>query len=172
MPDLNFNTPAGQAIERALMVAFLNTSTPSAPTWSPMGSSVNDSAVGYDWQKDSSTDILGVRHSHMKKPEITQTFSAEGLSSDDAALVKIWNLGVKEQNYTALANQDVLIVHKYAGTTNFAERYTGASVALTSLGGDGGGNLTAEYEVEYAGARTTGSVTVGDGGAVTFTADA
>lgn len=173
MPDMTFNTTAGQAIERDLMVAFLNTGASTAsPTWAPMGANVNDSAVDYDWQKDSSTDILGTRRSHMKKPQMTQTFSAEGIAADDAALVRVWNLGVKDQDYTALANQDVLIVHKYAGSSGyFAERYTGASVSLTNLGGEGGGNLTAEYEVEYAGTRTTGTATIGAAGAVTFTAD-
>lgn len=175
MPDMTFNTAAGQAIERNMMVAFLNTAANAdTPNWSPMGAYVSDSALGYDWQKDSSTDVLGVRRATMKKPQMTQTFTADGVSSDDAALVKIWNMGVKEQNYTALANQDVLIVHKYAGTSGtafFAERYSGASVSLTSLGGEGGGNLTAEYEVEYAGTRTTGTASIAAGGSVTFSAD-
>lgn len=55
--------------------------------------------------------------------------------------MKLWNLAIKDQDAQALANQDMLIGHYYAtsGESNFAERYSGASVSVTRIGGAGGG---------------------------------
>lgn len=131
MADTTFNTPAGQTVDRELLIACLNTGETGTPTWSPFGTRVRDSSMEYDWQEDSSKDILGTTRTTMKKPIITQTFDPSDLDAGDPAIVKIWNLSVKEQNAAALANQDVLIVHAYAGTANtavFAERYSSCMV--------------------------------------------
>lgn len=174
MADLTFNTTPGQTVDRELLIAYLNTGTSAAaPTWSPLGTRVTDSSMEYDWQEDSSKDILGVTRSTMKKPIVTQTFDPSNLDSGDAAIVKIWNLAVKEQNAAALANQDVLIVHLYAGTEGtamFAERYSSCMVKPSNLGGEGGGFIGMPYDVTYGGTRTTGTAAV-SGGIVTFTAD-
>lgn len=175
MADLTFNTQAGQTIDRELLVLLLNTGTAQAPTWSPLGSRVPDSSESYEWQRDTSTDILGVVRTTMKKPQITQSFDPMPLSSDDAAAVKLWNLSVKDQDYAALAAQDVLIVHKYAGTADtamFAERYAGASIEATGLGGEGGAEVSMPITVTLGGTRTTGTAAQASGtGAITFTAD-
>ena len=110
----------------------------------------------------------------MKKPIITQSFDPCELDAGDAALVKLWNLAVKDQDAAALANQDVLIVHFYAGTAKtavFAERYDGTMVKPASLGGEGGGFVGMPFDVTLGGTRTTGTAAVGSNGAVTFTAD-
>ena len=127
MADMTFNTTAGQTVDRELLIAYLNTGETGTPTWSPLGTRVTDSSMEYDWQEDSSKDILGTTRTTMKKPIITQTFDPSNLDAGDPAIVKVWNLAVKEQNAAALANQDVLIVHAYAGTAKtavFAERYS------------------------------------------------
>lgn len=173
MSDLSFNTTAGQTIDRELLIAYLNTGTGSAPVWSPLGTRVTDSSMEYDWQEESNKDILGTTRTSMKKPVVTQTFDPSELDAGDAALVKIWNLAVKEQNAAALANQDVLIVHLYAGTATtaaFAERYEGAMVKPSSLGGEGGGSVGMPFDVTYGGKRTVGTAAISDG-TVTFTAD-
>ena len=41
MPDLTFNTPAGQTVGRELLIAYLNTGDAESPTWSPFGTSVS-----------------------------------------------------------------------------------------------------------------------------------
>nr|DAP94768.1 MAG TPA: helicase UvrD/REP helicase N-terminal domain [Caudoviricetes sp.] len=109
----------------------------------------------------------------MKKPIITQTFDPSDLDAGDPAIVKIWNLSVKEQNAAALANQDVLIVHAYAGTAKtavFAERYSSCMVKPSSLGGEGGGFIGMPIDVTLGGTRKTGTAAI-SGGAVTFTED-
>lgn len=174
MADITFNTTAGQTIDRELLIAYLNTGTATSPTWSPFGTRVTDSSMEYDWQEEANKDILGKTRPTMKKPIVTQSFEPCDLDAGDAALAKIWNLAVKEQNAAALANQDVLIVHHYAGTAKtavFAERYDQTMVKPTSLGGEGGGFVGMPIDVTLGGTRTTGTASVGAGGAVTFTAD-
>lgn len=169
MAEYTFNTPAGQTVARELLVAYLNTGTSDAPVWSPLGKRVTDSSQEYDWSEETSQDILGNSWGTLKKPVITQTFDPNDLDGGDAALVKIWNLAVVEQNAQALANQDMLIVHLYAGASGaaFAERYTSCMVKPSGLGGEGGGNITMPIDVTYGGARIVGTASIA-GGKITF----
>ena len=172
MSDISFNTTAGQTVDRALMIAYLNTGTNSAPVWSPLGKRVEDSSAEYDWSDETKQDILGNTWATMNKPVVTQTFDPCELDASDVAQQKIWNLAVVQQDAAALANQDMLIVHLYAGTATtaaFAERYESCMVKPSSLGGEGGGNIGMPIDVTYGGKRTTGTAAVSDG-TVTFTA--
>lgn len=171
MADLTFNTTAGYTIDRELVIAFLNTGTSAAPVWSPLGKRVEDSSATYDWSDESIRDILGNTWNTMQKPIVSQSFEPGDLDSDDTALVKIWNLGVKDHNARALAAQDMLIVHFYAGETAspFAERYSACMVIPTGLGGAGGGNIGMPVSVTYGGERTVGTAAKAQDGTITFT---
>ena len=173
MADITFNTVSGRTIDREMLIAYLNTGTSSVPVWSALGSRVTDSSESIDWGEDSNTDILGVQRNTLKKPVITQTFDPSNLDAGDAAIVKIWNMAVKDQDYTGLAAMDMLIVHLYAGTADtamFAERYSACSVRPSELGGEGGGNIAMPVDVIYGGTRTVGTASI-SGGVVTFTPD-
>lgn len=174
MADLTFNTVAGAVVSRELMIAYLNTGTTSAPVWSPVGKRVEDSSEEMDWGEETKNDILGRTYTTLKKPTITQTFEPGELDSDDAAQVLIWNRAVRDQDYAALANMDMLIVHFYAGTTAspFAERYSACTVRPSSLGGEGGGSVGMPVDVTYGGDRTVGTAAKDATGAITFTPDA
>lgn len=172
--SISFNTTSGQTVARELLIAYLNTGTSSTPVWSPLGSRVADSSEEIDWSTDTSTDILGVVRTEMKKPVITQTFDPFPIDAGDAASVWIWNLAIKDQDYAALAAQDVLVVHGYAGTADsamFAERYPASAIEVTGLGGEGGGTISQPINITYGGARVTGTAAKSSVGVVTFTAD-
>ena len=126
-----------------------------------------------DWESEISRDILGATYGTLKKPKITQTFEPCDLDGADAAQLKIWNLAVKDQDAQALAAQDMLIVHFYAGesATPFAERFASCMIEVTGLGGEGGGNVGMPISVTYGGNRTTGTASRNaETGVVTFTA--
>ena len=174
MPDLSFNTNSGQTIAREMLIAYLNTGTASQPVWSAIGKRVEDSSSEIDWETDTVRDILGAVYGTMKKPTIKQTFEACDLDAGDAAQVKLWNLAVKDQDAQALAAQDMLLVHFYAGTasTPFAERFAACMIEVTGLGGEGGGNLGMPISITFGGTRTTGTASRdASTGVVTFTAD-
>lgn len=172
MADLTFNTANGVTIERELLIAYLNTGTASTPTWSAIGKRVSDSSEEMDWGEETIQDILGQTYTTLKKPVITQNFEPCNLDSGDSAVVKIWNMAVKDQKYAELAAQDMLIVHCYAGTAAtamFAERYSACAIKPTGLGGEGGGSIGMPLEVTYGGTRTVGTAAIASG-VVTFTA--
>lgn len=175
MPGYTFNTPAGETIARELLIAYLNTGTDSSPTWSPLGSRTTDSSEEFDWSSESNKDILGNTRTTMKKPIVKQTFDPLPLDGGDAAIKKIHQLAVIEQNAQALCNLDMMIAHFYTTDSgesagSFAERYDACSVENTGLGGEGGGNIGMPITVTYGGTRTIGTVTKGTGGSVSFTA--
>lgn len=171
MADMIFNTKPGQTVERKLLLLYLNTGTESSPVWSVIGKRVEDSSMEFDWGDESKKDILGETYTTMQRPTITQTFDPCELDAADAAQQRIWNMAVRDQDAAALANQDMLVVHTYAGTANtavFAERYSACAVKPTGLGGSG--NVGMPIEVTYGGTRTAGTASVSSG-TVTFTAD-
>ena len=138
MADITFNTAADAAVERELLLLYLNTGTSSAPAWSVIGKRVEDSSIEFDWGDETKTDILGQTYTTMKKPALTQSFEPCELDAGDEAQVKLWNLAIKDQDVAALSNQDMLLVHLYAGTKNtavFAERYSSCAVKPSGLGG-------------------------------------
>jgi hypothetical protein len=167
MADIEFNTTAGQTIARELLIAYINTGTSASPTWSPLGTRVEDSSAEYDWSEETIQDILGNTFTTMKKPTVTQSLDPCPLDSGEAALTYIWGLAVKDQDAQALSAQDMLICHYYE-STSFAERYTSCAVRVTGLGGEGGGNIEMPIEVTYGGTRTVGTAT-NTNGTVTFT---
>lgn len=170
MPEsTTFNTAAGQTIARKLLMAFLNTGTSSAPVWSIIGKRVEDSSQEYDWNKETTQDILGNTFTTMSAPTITQTFDPCNLDAGETALTKLWQLAIKDQDVAALAEQDMMIVHCYAGTKGtamFAERYSGCAIEVKSLGGDK--TVDMPFDVTYGGTRTVGTAAIADGVA-TFT---
>lgn len=172
MADMTFNTPAGAAVERKLLILYLNTGTGEAPVWSPVGKRVEDSSLGYDWGEESSIDIFGEVHSKLKPPVITQTFDPWDMDGGDVAQVKIWNQSIRDQDVASMANNDMLIVHAYAGEANtgvFAERYASCSVRPSGLGGSS--TVAMPVDVTYGGTRTKGTAKIAAGN-VTFTANA
>lgn len=171
MPTTVLNTPAGETINRESMILYLNTSTSNSPVWSPLGRRVTDSSIEMDWSDESSQDILGDTRTTMKKPILTESFDPYPLDSGDAALSKIYDLAVLQQNAAALCNLDMLLVHFYSGATDtpFAERYPQSAIKASSLGGEGGGHLEMPIDVTFGGTRQTGTASKGTGGVITFT---
>lgn len=171
MADLTFNTTAGAVVERNLLILYLNTGTAAAPVWSAVGKRVEDSSMEYDWGEETKTDIFGETYTTMKKPTITQTFDPCELDSGDVAQVKLWNQSIKDQDVAAMANNDLLVVHTYAGTADtavFAERYSACMVKPSGLGGST--NVGMPIDVTFGGKRTKGTAAVA-AGVVTFTAE-
>ena len=174
MADMIFNTKAGETVARELLIAYLNVGTAEAPEWGAIGKRVEDSSSEYDWGEETKQDILGQTYTTLKKPTMTQSFEPCELDAEDKAQQKIWNLAIREQNAQALANQDMLIVHLYAGASGavFAERYGSCAVKPSGLGGEGGGNIGMPIDVTYGGKRTIGTAAGSANGTVTFTPDA
>lgn len=169
--ELTFNIAAGAVVERKLLILYLNTGTAESPVWSPVGKGVEESSGEYDWGEETKTDIFGITRTTFKRPTVSQHFDPWDLGGGDVAQVKIWNQAIRDQDVAAMANNDLLVVHAYAGdakTGVFAERYPSSAVKPSSLGGSS--NVAMPIDVTYGGERSTGTAAVGGSG-VTFTAD-
>lgn len=171
MAELTFNTTPGQTVDRALLILYLNTGTQETPVWSPVGKRVEDSSIELDWSTETKVDIFGNTYTTGKKATKTQTFEPYELDASDTAQIKIWNMAIKDDDVNGLLNQDMLLVHAYAGTANtavFAERYESCAVLPTGLGGEGGGSVGMPIDVTFGGTRTIGTAAISNR-KVTFT---
>ena len=116
MPEsTTFNTTAGQTIARKLLMAFLNTGTSSAPVWSIIGKRVEDSSQEYDWNKETTQDILGNTFTTMSAPTITQTFDPCNLDAGETALTKLWQLAIKDQDAGRTGYDDRALLCRHEG---------------------------------------------------------
>ena len=170
MADLTFNTTAGAVVERKLLLLYLNTGSSSGPKWSVIGKRVEDSSMEFDWGDETKTDILGNTYTTLKAPTITQTFDPCELDAGDEAQVKLWNQSIKDHDIAAMTNNDVLVVHTYAGEAPdsvFAERYPASTIKPSGLGGST--NVGMPIDVTFGGARSVGTAKPGAGGTVEFT---
>ena len=57
--SFNFNSPAGQTIDRKLYLCCGNSGTYDAPNWGRLGKRVEDSSAENDWGEETKQDILG-----------------------------------------------------------------------------------------------------------------
>lgn len=173
MAKLTFNLGEKQPAKTNALLTLLNVGTTETPDWAPLGIRVTSSSTEFDWQKEEVKDIIGNTYANIKSPIITQSFDAWTINGGDRAQEHLWNLGIKDQDTSALQAQDVLRVHFYAGSADapFAERYTASTILINSHGGEGGGNLAMPITITYGGERTTGTAK-SENGVVTFTPDA
>lgn len=170
--SFKFNTPAGQTVDRKLYLCCGNSATAAAPKWGRLGKRVEDSSAEMDWSEESKQDILGDTYSTMKTPVISQTFDPCELDSGDEYQQHVWKLAVVDQDAPALCSQDLLRIHLYAVDEEgnaFAERFPSSMVKPSSLGGEGGGNLTMPIDITFGGKREIGTARVSPDGTITFT---
>ena len=170
MAELTFNTPSGAVVERKLLLLFMNTGESGAPVWSVIGKRVEDSSIEFDWGDETKVDILGNTYTTLKLPTLTQTFDPCELDSGDVAQVKIWNQSIRDHDIAAMTNNDLLLVHAYAGdaaTGTFAERYPASTVKPSGLGGSS--NVGMPIDVTFGGERSVGTAKKGSSGAIEFT---
>lgn len=174
MAELEFNTTAGQTIEREKLICYMQTGTTTGqnpkPIWAPLGKRVADSTEAYDWSEETAMDILGVSRTTLRTPQLSQTFDPVKLDAEDSPAIKVWNIAIKDRNAKGLTGFTLLIVHLYADNDGsaFAEQYDSCAVYPSGIGGSGGGDIEMPLEVRFGGTRTVGKATITNG-SVTFT---
>lgn len=166
-------TGDGVSATREMMITYLNTGTADAPVWSAMGAKVTESSIEYDWGIENKTDILGDAYTNAKTAQLSQSFGGGEIIAGDVVMNHLVDLAVVQKSAAKLVNQDCLVASLYLQDddgNSFAERYPASAVVPTSIGGEGGGALVTNIDVNYGGARIEGSIKkTADG--VTFTPD-
>ncbi len=165
-----FNLSAGIKAERKLLLTCVNTGTSSAPAWEILGVGVEDSAVEYNFEEETKTDIIGKTSTTIAKPQRRQSFEPFTVDGDSKLQVMLYNI-IRKEEWAKLANMDMLLVHMYVGTAGSyeAERFAGSAIVPQSIGGSS--TLDMPIEVIFGGTHTLGTAAIADG-VVTFTAAA
>lgn len=160
---------SGETAVREHLLLFANTGTSDAPEWAIIGRHVESSDMEYDYSKEDKKDIVGNTYSELKKPIVTQTFDSIPVMGGDPVIERIYD-NTRRQDISAMTQNDLLVVHKYAGEAAAyeAERYTASTILCTRQGGDGGGFLTYGLDVTFGGDHELGTATIAAGGSVTF----
>lgn len=162
---------SGESPIRDQLVTYLNTGTSETPVWSPVGRTVEESAIDLDYSENSKTDIFGTVWNTVQKPKMEQEFSDSNLLAGDAVMNRVLDLCVVQKNMAEVQNQDCLIVYLFLQDSSgkaFAERYPNSTVLMNSIGGSGGEKAVAGIKVSYGGDRVTGTF---DKSTKAFTAD-
>lgn len=166
-----FNVADGYEVERKMLVLCSNTGTYATPVWEIIGSGVKDSAISFNPDLETTTDILGVTRSRINKLEPTQDMAMPLIGGSDF-LVKLHN-DIRRRRLANLGAYDLLVIYGYVGATGTyeADRFPASTVEPTSLGGDA--FIDQEVTFHLGGAIAYGTVNAfAIGSTVTFTPEA
>ena len=136
----DFNLSANQKAERKLLVTCVNTGTSESPTWTVIGAGVEDSAIEYNPDIETITDILGVTETTVNKLEPAQSLEPMTVRGGNELLFKLNDI-IERNAVSELSNFDVLIIRAYItegsddNITYHAEKHTGCTITPQSIGG-------------------------------------
>lgn len=148
--------------------------TIAAPVWELVGYKLTAGDVGIDYTTDETQkDILGNTFATLAGANRSIDLSDWDVIKGSHLQVDIMNALRYEKTGMAYLESggDFCIVHHYAGTADtamLAERWTGCSIKPSRLGGDGGGNLTQDATITFAGDKMIGTAAIASG-VLTFT---
>lgn len=166
MAEMNLNLAAKERAQRKTLITVAEW-TPNgaeAPIREILGARTEDSAIEFNADVATSTDILGITYTDVNKTEPQQTFdpffllggSKLGEYLVDAALENRIN------DYNGKFNVYIIaaFINDKSGTTAatkyMAVKHTGCSIIPTSMGGDA--YVSMPIEVHYSNDITKGSV--------------
>lgn len=152
-----FNLADGQQAERKLLVTAVNVGTTLAKEWQIIGVGVEDSAVEYNPDITTTTDILGVTKTQVNKLETAQTLEPMTVTGGSDLAVKLYNQ-VKYGRLSELSMYEVLLIHAYVGTTGAyeAEMHTGCTITPQSVGGSS--YVDMPIDINFSNKKTHGTV--------------
>ena len=166
MAEMNLNLAAKERAQRKTLITVAEW-TPNgaeAPIREILGARTEDSAIEFNADVATSTDILGITYTDVNKTEPQQTFdpffllggSKLGEYLVDAALENRINDYNGKFNFYIIA----AFINDKSGTTAatkyMAVKHTGCSIIPTSMGGDA--YVSMPIEVHYSNDITKGSV--------------
>jgi hypothetical protein len=164
-----FNLTDGQEAERKLLVTAVNVGTSAAPEWEIVGVGVEDSAVEYNPDVETLTDILAITHTKVNKLETSQTLEPMTIRGGSDLQIKLYNQ-IKYKRYSELSMYEVLLIHAYVGTAGSyeAEKHTGCTITPTSIGGSSYADMP--ITINFSNNKVHGTVNAyAYGSTITFT---
>jgi len=121
---------------RKMLVTFVNVGTTSLPVWEAQGYKVEDSAIDFNPDTTTITDILGDTYTDVNKFEESQTLEPSTLRMGAGLaenLHQIW----RDQDLEKFSQFEVALVYGYLGTTGAyeADIWKTCTIYPNSIGG-------------------------------------
>jgi hypothetical protein len=165
-----FNLTDGQEAERKLLKTFVNVATASeTEEWELIGEGIEESAIEYNTDTTTSTDILGKTRTKVNKTEPAQSFEPYTVRGGSKLAFILWDI-YRRNAVSELTQFKVLVVHEFVGSSAgfAAETQDNCTITVTSIGGSA--YVDMPISISYSNKKTLGKVTY-TGETPTFTAD-
>lgn len=168
-------TSAGEKQKRELLMTFVNVAAfganyHSTPTWELEGAGVEESTHSYEFEEETTNDILGHTETDVKALNETQEMDMD-IRKGNKLQFKLIDI-LERRNFTEFSGFEILKVRKYLDEGSgfyHAELHKDCTIRPNSEGGSAG-NVTFPIRYAYSGDRTLGTVSFDGSGNPTFVA--
>lgn len=157
MPVTQFNLREHQRAERKLLLTVVEWSNGSTQEREIVGRRTEDSSIDYNADIETTTDVLGINYTDVNRTQPQQDFDPY-LILGGSKLGALLN-DIRRRNALSELDQfNVYIITAFAGTTGAyeAEKHTGCTIAINSIGGDT--NVNMPISVYFSNDVTLGTV--------------
>lgn len=171
-----FNLQDNQKAERKLLVTAVNvgdsiTGT-GTPKWQIVGVGVEDSAIEYNPDTETVTDILGITETTVNKFETSQSLEPMTVRGGSDLAVKLYNQ-VKYNRMSEFSMYEVMQIHAYVGSEGSYEAEVHKNCTLTPQSVGGSSYVDMPIDINFSNDKVHGTVdNYKYGTTVTFTAAA
>lgn len=157
-----FNLKDGEKAARKLLVTAVNvgdsiTKSSGTPEWQIVGVGVEDSAIEFNPDTETVTDILGITETTINKLETTQSLDPMTVRGGSKLAIQLYNQ-VKYGRLAEMAMYEVMQIHAYVGEEGAyeAEVHKGCTLTPQSIGGSS--YIDMPIDISYSNDKVHGTV--------------
>ena len=153
-----FNLNEGQRAERKLLITVAEWTEGTTQMREFLGTRTEDSAIEYNSEITTTTDILGHNFTDLERTQPQQTFDESPIIGGEKLKVKLNDIR-RRNAISELQGFTIYIITAFVGdSTNgyAAEKHTDCSITYDSIGGDT--KINFPYTVHFSNKITTGTV--------------
>lgn len=157
-----FNLLDNQKAERKMLVTAVNvgdsiTAEDGTPDWQIIGVGVEESAIEFNPDTETVTDILGITETAINKLEVSQSLEPMTVRGGSKLAVKLYNQ-VKYNRLSEFALYEVMQIHAYVGTEGAYEAEVHKNCTLTPQSIGGSSYLDMPVDINYSNDKIHGTV--------------
>ena len=157
-----FNLQDNQKAERKLLVTCVNvgdsiTESGGTPEWQVVGAGVEDSAIEFNPDTETITDIRGVTETTVNKFETAQDLDPMTVRGGSKLAVKLYNQ-VKYNRMSEFAMYEVMVINAYVGSDGAYEAEVHKNCTLTPQSVGGSSYVDMPINIAYSNDKTHGTV--------------
>jgi hypothetical protein len=165
---ITFNDSASPRAKRELLVTAVNVATSGTDDWAVIGAGIEDSAIEFNADVQTVTDILGKTETRVNKIEPQQSFDPHTIKTGSKLSVKLLDI-MSRNALSELSGFDVLVIHAYIGSSGalYAEKHKNCTIVPTSIGGSS--DVDMPIDVYFSNDKVIGTASNYKGSGITFT---